>query len=505
MSKTLTVRDVAKTFPGQVALDRFALDISAGSTHALVGQNGSGKSTFIKILAGYHQPDPGSTAMIAGEPLTLGDGRASQAAGVRFVHQDLGIVDSLSCVENISMGVGYTTKWGRIQWRRDTERASDALHALGFHDIDVTVPVGTLAPSERTAIAIARALINWEDGAHLLVLDEPTASLPGDDVERLFSAIRRLKERGVAILYVSHHLDEVFEIADEVTVLRDGRRVTTVSTDAVDHDGLIELMIGHELERRTSTAQAAAGEAGGLRVRGLVGGTLRDIDLHIRPGEIVGVAGVTGSGREMVGPLITGQIPSDRGTVEVSGAAIPNYSPRAAIDAGMAFVPLDRATLGVVPLESVRFNTTLADLSPHWQNGRLHRDSEVEETGALIAQLSIKTPSSETPIGALSGGNQQKVLFARSLRLDPKVLVLDDPTTGIDVAAKEEILQLIEDAAAGGSAVLVASTDTDELVRVAHRVLIMVEGSIIEEIRGEQMTAENVERAQLQSTREVTA
>lgn len=502
MSKLLTVRQLSKTFPGQVALQEFDVDIEAGSTHALVGQNGSGKSTFIKILAGYHDPDPGAAATIAGLELKLGDGKAAHAAGVRFVHQDLGLVDGLSAVENISMAVGYTTtRFGRIRWTADTQRARDALADLGFPDIDVTVPVATLAPSEKTAVAIARALIGWEDGAHLLVLDEPTASLPGDDVERLFAAIRRLKERGVAILYVSHHLDEIFAIADEVTVLRDGRNVETLPTDSVTHESLIELMVGHKVERRSSAPRVVSTSTGGLRVQGISGGTLKHADLHVAPGEIVGVAGITGSGREMLGPLITGGTPSDTGTVEVDGTPIPNCDPRASIQAGMAFVPIDRAAQGVIPLHTVRANMTISDLRRHWRGGRLRHRDEGREAEELVNQLSVKTPSTETTVGSLSGGNQQKVLFARGMRLDPRVLVLDDPTTGIDVAAKEEILRLIENAAAGGTAVLVASTDTDELVRVAHRVLVMVDGIVFEEITGEAMTPEVIERAQLQSTR----
>ena len=211
MSKLLEVSDLTKTFPGQVALRGFDVVLGAGRTHALVGQNGSGKSTFIKILAGYHQPDEGSTATLAGQPLRLGDGQAAKEAGIRFVHQDLGLVDSLNAVENISMGVGYTTRrGGRIDWKADTARAHEGLEALGFHDINVSVPVGMLAPSQKTAVAVARSMHGWKENAHLLVLDEPTASLPGADVERLFAAIRLMKERGVAILYRSEeHTSEL--------------------------------------------------------------------------------------------------------------------------------------------------------------------------------------------------------------------------------------------------------------------------------------------------------
>lgn len=500
MNKLLVVRDLSKTFPGQVALDDVDITLDAGRTHALVGQNGSGKSTLIKILAGYHQPDPGSSAEIEGEALQLGDGSAADDAGVRFVHQDLGLVETLNAVENISMGVGYTTKrGGRIDWAADTRRAREGLDLLGFDDVNVSVPVGTLAPSQKTAVALARALHGWEQSAKLLVLDEPTASLPGDDVERLFAAIRRLKERGVAILYVSHHLDEVFEIADDVTVLRDGRRITTMPTADLDHEGLIELMIGHRLERSAMASQASASGVAGLDVRGLVGGTVRNIDLVVRPGEIVGIAGITGSGRELVAPYITGQLPSDDGSIIVNGTPIPNYDPRAAMDAGMAFVPADRAAQGVMPLASVSDNLTIADVWRNWRGGRLRHGEEKLECVEWIDRLSIKTAGTDIPIAALSGGNQQKVLFGRSLRLAPTVLVLDEPTSGIDVGAKDQILGLIDAAAQTGAAVLAVSTDTDELVQVSHRILVMVEGIIIDELSGDDMTTENVERSLLQT------
>jgi ribose transport system ATP-binding protein len=373
------------------------------------------------------------------------------------------------------------------------------LAGLGFTDINVDVPVAMLAPSQRTAVAIARALVGWEDGAHLLVLDEPTASLPGDDVQRLFAAVRRLKERGVSILYVSHHLDEVFEIADEVTILRDGVRVTTTSIGDLDHERLIELMIGHRLERLVQSTRERTGATGGLTVTGLSGGTVAGVDLHVEPGEIVGVAGIMGSGREMLVPLITGQIPSDDGSVVVGDAAIDNYAPDHALASGMAFLAADRKTLGIIATDSVRHNLTLADLRRHWHRWRLRHDREVVETNEWVDRLSIKTAGTEIPIGALSGGNQQKVLFGRSLRLAPSVLVLDEPTSGIDVGAKEEIHLLIDDAARNGAAVLVASTDTDEIVRVAHRVVVMRGGQIVDELTGTDIDVGNIERAQLRN------
>ena len=264
-------------------------------------------------------------------------------------------------------------------------------------------------------------------------------------------------------------------------------------------------MIGHKLERTVHNSTARIGETAGLSVESICGGTITDLDLIVQPGEIVGVAGITGSGRELVAPFITGQTPSDSGNVVVCGTPIPNYDPHAAIDAGLAFVPADRASLGIIPLESVTNNLTLADIGRNWSGGRLRHGEERAETRDWIDRLQIKTAGTEIPIGALSGGNQQKVLFGRTLRLAPKVLVLDEPTSGIDVKAKDQILQLIDEAAGGGAAVLVVSTDTDELVQVAHRIVIMVGGTIVAELGGDEMTTEHVERAQLQSTKATTS
>ena len=498
----LRIEHLTKVFPGQVALDDVDLTIDAGTTHALIGQNGSGKSTLIKILAGYHQPTgDAATATYygndpAGEPLQLGDGRAAERDGVRFVHQDLGLVEGLTTVENLALGNGFTTRYGKISWRSDVVRARRALAAIGFESVDVKLPVGALAPAQKTGVALARALLGWEHNAHLLVLDEPTASLPASDVEHLFEAIRRLKARGVAILYVSHHLDEVFEIADVVTVLRDGRRVTTDRVDGLDHDRLIELMIGHKIVQGRSGA-GPAGDDVLLEVDGLHGGNLHGVDLRVRAGEVVGVAGITGSGREDLVPLLTGQRPSTAGTVSIVGTETRNYSPGDVLRAGGAFVAADRKGLGVFPLLSVVDNTTICDVGRNARRGRLDRRSELADAGFWIDRLSVKAASPAAPIATLSGGNQQKVLFARGLRLDPRVVLLDEPTQGIDVGAKEEIHSLIDEAANGGDAVVVASTDTDELVRVATRVIVLRGGVVVAELSGDDIHAASIERAQL--------
>lgn len=499
---TLRIEHLSKTFPGQRALTDVSLEVAPGEVHALVGQNGSGKSTLIKILAGYHQPDDdGAEAWVEGEPLILGDGTAAAEAGIRFVHQDLGLVGSVSAVENIALGAGYRTARGRrIRWRDEVRRTREALDRLGLAGVDVKAPISTLAPSQRTAVAIARALVGWEDGASLLVLDEPTATLPGDDVQRLFEVIQRLRQNGVSILYVSHHLDEVFELADRVTVLRDGRKVTTAPVADLDHLGLVELIVGHKIESASAT-EATAGAEPILFLKDLSGGRVKHLDLTVGRGEIVGIAGITGSGREHVLPLIAGQIPRSDGDVTLDGKPVANYRPDHGIHAGIAFVPAERGVRGTIAPMTVRENLTITGLRRHFVRGRLSRKAEVGESKEWIDRLSIKTNGSEAPIGSLSGGNQQKVMFGKALRLGPKLLLLDEPTQGIDIGAKDQIHRLIDEAAAQGMATLVASTDTDELVRLCHRVVIMANGRPSATLAGDHIATERIEHIQLQGSR----
>ncbi len=479
MSKILQIWSLSKTFPGQLALNDATFDVEEGEVHALVGQNGSGKSTLIKVLAGFHDPDPGHHVTIRDDLFAMGSTQAAHEAGIRFVHQDLGLVEAVSAVENLALGFGYRTGFARrIKWREETARAKQALLDLGF-DINVRVPVAMLSGAERTGVAIARALQDSEHNISILILDEPTASLPGADVDRLFEAVRRLKARGISVVFVSHHLEEVFEIADRVTVLRDARVVATRNTSELDMSALIELIVGHKVTAASVDRTIDASSPPRLAVSGLTGLGLNDVSFEVRPGEVLGVAGLTGSGRDTLIPSLSGAI--DRfGDVIIDGVSLPPGDPGVSIASGLAFVPADRLRNGIISMMSVRSNTTIADVKRNKTGLRLNHKKEKAEANEWIRSLSVVTTGSEAPVSTLSGGNQQKVMMSRSFRLNPKVLLLDEPTQGVDIGAKEEIHTYVDSAAASGSAVVVASTDSAELARLCDRVIVMHRGAIVD-------------------------
>jgi ribose transport system ATP-binding protein len=497
-SPALEINDLSKTFAGQIALDHVDLTVAVGEIHGLVGQNGSGKSTLIKVLAGYHQPDPGGAgAAVRGRPLALGSAAAAHDSGIRFVHQDLGLILDLSVVENLMVGHRYPTTFpGRIRWREAARLAAGLLAEVGVR-LDVSAPVSSLGLAERTAVAIARALPHQGEKV-LLVLDEPTAALPADDVGRLFGILRRLRDADNSILIVSHHLDEVLQLADTVTVLRDGRSVAVASAADVDHDTLSWLIVGHDLDRLVGRREPLeVVERPVLRLDRLSGATVVDVSAAVRAGEIVGIAGLTGSGRELIAALVTGRV-SRGGEVEVDGSVIEPHNPRAALGSGLASVPGERARYGTFANLTVRHNVTMGSLRRHVRRGRIDGRTERHEVRGWIEQFGIVTRGCDAPISSLSGGNQQKVLVARAMRLAPKVLVLDDPTSGIDVKAREQVHRIIAASASEGTAVLLVSTDSDELSRLCDRVLVLGRGRVRAELRrGVDLSLERIDHAQV--------
>jgi ribose transport system ATP-binding protein len=485
------IRGLSKTFPGTRALVDVDLDVRPGEVHALVGQNGSGKSTLIKVLAGFHRPDDGATAFVRGESYELGDSEAAHAAGLRFVHQDLGLVPTLDAVDNLALGFGYEIgRASRIRWRRQVARARASIEALGYH-VNVRTPVERLEPIERTAVAIARALQGLDGHVALLVLDEPTATMPKPDAERLFEIVERVRRRGVGVLYVSHHLEEVFGLAQRVTVLRDGRAVATRPVAGLDKRQLVELMTGGFVDAQPADASQTAGEEEVLRVSGLGARELDGVELTVHAGEVVGVAGITGSGREELCPALFGGRPRT-GEVTVGGRPLEAMRPDQAVALGVGLVPADRHRDGLALAMSVRENLTLTDLQRFWRRFRLHQRKERTDAAASIMQLAIRAPSAEAPVESLSGGNQQKVVLGKWLRVRPRVLLLDEPTQGVDIAATAEVHQLVDEAARQGAAVLVCSSDEDELERLSDRVVVLRSGRIVAEFRRPSITAQRL-------------
>ncbi|WP_413769117.1 sugar ABC transporter ATP-binding protein [Rhodococcus pyridinivorans] len=493
----LSLRSVTKSFGSQRALDSVDLDIRSGEIHAVVGQNGCGKSTLVKLLAGYHSPDPGSVGTVAGASFELGSVTAAKDAGLRFVHQDLGLIDDLSVAENffIESDRGWVSP---ITKKDERVRTAQAIEDFGY-DIDPRVLVGDLTAAERTAVAIVRAL-RGEKPPALLILDEPTASLPGPDAQLLFAALRRLTRAGGSVLFISHHLDEVLGLAGTVTVLRDGRRITTTSIDDLSHDRLVELMLGRALTPRAqyeaATATADPDRVPRLSVRDVRGDGLLGVDLDVYPGEVLGIAGLTGSGRENIAGAIAGQT-FRWGSVTVDGEPIRPSDPADSLAHGLAFAPAERRRDALLSTATLRENLTIANLRSVSRRGRLSPRLERKDSEKWMETLDVRPPMQDRVIDQFSGGNQQKVVLGRLLRTEPKVLVLDEPTQGVDIGAKDTIHGLIVDAASEGAAVIICSTDVEELVQVATRVLVFRRGLPGAELTGQDLNVERIEEEQL--------
>ena len=476
----LRVRGLRKAFPGSLALDDVSLDVHGGEVVAVIGHNGSGKSTLVKILAGVHTADAGSVALLdeGGEPTEL-----------HFIHQDLGLIPPFSTVENLDLGRGSgAAALAPHRAREARARARELVGRFGA-PFDVTVPVASLSAAQRSIVAIARALDSWRHPRNVLVLDEPTEALHASEVQTLFDAVRRLAADGAGVVFISHRLDEVLALADRVVVLRNGQVVADEPRAGLDHDRLVELLLGatlHAGERRTAHR---VGEDVALRVRGLSGRVVQGLDLDLRPGEVVGVAGLLGSGREEVPAMLFGAVPSSAEVFEVAGRDHPERSPAGSIRAGLAFVAGDRGRLGAVGALNARENITLPRLRPlRSRFGAVSLRRERAETGRLVADFGVLPARPEQTFALFSGGNQQKIVMAKWLRNEPTVLLLEEPTQGVDIGAKAAIYAAVDAAAAEGTAVLVCSSDDKELLRLCDRVLVLRGGRLAAELSGAELT-----------------
>jgi ribose transport system ATP-binding protein len=485
----LRVRGLSKTFPGVKALSDANLSVHAGEIVALLGHNGSGKSTLVKVLAGVYEPDAGGEVRVPapGEP-----GR-----GLHFIHQDLGLVPMLSTVENLDLTRSLSlTSVAPTRRRRERRHAERIMREFGT-DIDVSEPVENLTPAERTIVAIARALNDWTSAKNVLILDEPTATLQGAEVDKLFSVVRRVAARGAGVVFISHRLDEVMELADRVVILRNGVVVTEKARGEYDHDALVNIIAG---ESRDKAAMPTARKRGPerLRVTDLEGPDLHGVNLTVHGGEIVGLAGLIGSGADQFCATVFGRGGRTRGTVQVDGKPLRANHPSDAIRGSIGFVPADRRRLGAVSGMTARENLTLPRLRTLMRSsGVVGRRLENREVMSWMRQVDVKPADPEREFRLFSGGNQQKIVMAKWLRISPGLLLLDEPTQGVDVGAIASIYQLVREAAASGTAVLVASSDTKELAEVCDRVIVMRHGSVAGQLTGPALTEDALVRAVL--------
>jgi ribose transport system ATP-binding protein len=487
----LALRDIRKSFGGVHALDGATLVVDRGSVHGLVGQNGAGKSTLIRILAGIHHADAGVIEIDGVEQPSLSPSK-SERVGIHFIHQDRLLAPTLTVAEALLLG--HEPRWSYtpfINRQRLEAQARLALRKTFDIDLPPRALVRDLSNAEQQIVQITRALLN---PPKILVFDEPTTALVRREAEFLFQAIRRLRAEGLTVLYISHYLSEIGNLCDEVTVLRNGRDVARVDARSTPTTRLVSLMIDRSVEQLFPTRAPRFGEIG-LEVEGLtLDGAFRDVSFRARKGEILGVTGLVGSGAKALARTLFGLSQPTSGAIRVSGAAMRAKSPRAAVASKIAFVPEDRRRHGIALGLSVRENATLASLERFRRFGFVTRRRETAAVDSLIARLSIRTPDAETPVRALSGGNQQKVALAKWLIKGSEVIVLDEPTVGVDVGAKAEIYREIADLAAGGAVLILVSSDLMEIEGLADRALVFFRGRI----------AANVETAQLNQDRLLT-
>lgn len=483
------LRRITKRFPGIVALHEVSVTIAAGSCHGLVGENGAGKSTLGKVLAGLHLPDAGEL-LVDGRPVRLSSPLQALQAGVGMVHQELAFCENMTVAENLCLDrLPHVGGWLA---RRQLEARARELLAPIAPDLDISRRLGDLPVSQQQLVQIAAAVGR---GARIIVFDEPTSSLSEVEARRLQALIRQLQQQGVTCIYISHRLPEVFALCDTVTVLRDGRVVTTQPVAELSEDTVVALMIGRRLEEYFPRHLAAAPGQELLAVRGLSSpGKFRDVTLSLRAGEVVGIAGLVGAGRTELAEAIFGLDPAVRGEVRVAGQPLSLTSPRQALARGLGLVPEDRKRHALVLSMTARENLTLPLLDRLARLGWINRREEGRLVRETFQRLRVRAASPEVAAAALSGGNQQKLVLARWLAARCQILLLDEPTRGVDVGAKAEIHGLIDDLARSGSAILLISSELPEILNLSTRILVMREGRVVGEMARDQATAETVLR-----------
>lgn len=489
------LRGFSKTFGTQTVLHDVDLDVAAGEIVGVVGQNGCGKSTLIKLLAGYHDPDPGAELRVAGVeerlPLSLA---SRKRLGLAFVHQDLGLVADATVVENMRIGRYRSSLGWRVSWRREERLCLEALER--FHvDVRPGALVSSLREVDRAMVAIVRALDELEEGRHrLLVLDEPTSYLPRQDVAKLFETVRSVAAAGVGVIFVSHRLEEILELSDRVVALREGRIVAEMERAALTEEALVAQIVGAPLSRLYPDEPHEPSSERVLAVRELAGAGLRPMSFDLHAGEILGLTGLVGMGHTDVPYLLFGARPAAGGTLAIGDArlAAARVTPRQAMAHGLALVPADRAHDGSWGSATVRENITLPGLRCYFRSGRLRRARELRRTTELVHAYDVRPADTERAFAALSGGNQQKALLAKWIELAPRVLLLDEPCQGVDIGARARIFRVMREIADEGTAVVVASVEAEDLAHMCDRVLVFRDGAVAEELSGASLTVNRI-------------
>jgi ABC-type sugar transport system ATPase subunit len=484
----LTVGQANKGYNGVPALIDVSLDLLAGEVHAVIGENGAGKSTLIKLLAGV-LPADAMQLTVHGTPTTIHNAQAAHDLGLRFIHQELNVIPQLSVAENMYLSEPYPRRAGLfVDWRKLNRAARAALDQLGITHISPQSVIARLRPGDQMLVKIASAFVGSER-ASIFVMDEPTAALTGEEADRLFNLIGRLRERGCAVLYVSHRLDEIARLADRVTILRDGRVVATRLRHESTRDDLIQLMTGRELQQIYPPRQSPVGERVVLDVRNVSTETVGGVSFELRSGEILGIAGLIGSGRTELVRALMGVDRVVAGEIVLEGQALSRRSPVASWRRGIAYVPEERRSQGLILSRSVAQNVTLPHLG-RVSKGGLFLDNRLERriTEALGDSVRLKTKGVRQAVRQLSGGNQQKVLFARALARTPRILLLDEPTRGVDVGAKYDIYALLRETSAQGIGIILVSSELAELIGLCDRILIMRDGRLVDTVTAAGLT-----------------
>lgn len=486
MAPIIEFKNVSKYFPGVKALSNVNLELEAGEIHAICGENGAGKSTLIKTLSGINIPEEGQI-FFEGKELKNITPKYAKELGITVIYQELTLVNEMTIAENIFLGE-FPRNGAFLDKKGMRKRAQEILDELELK-LDPGTRVGDLSTGYQQMIEISRAVAR---DCKVLILDEPTASLSNNEVEILFRFLRKAQSKGITMVYISHRLDEIFELSDRVTVLRDGQHIKTLYTKDTNRDELVALMVGRELGAVYPNRTSLIGEEVVLETQGLTGNGDTDISLQLHKGEVLGLGGLVGAGRTEFAELIFGCKKKESGKVLINGQEVHIQNPHQAMDKGIVLMPEDRKGKGVILTQSIRENTVLSILPKVSDSLFINKKKEKELVDRFIAAMSVKTPSSEQKVGNLSGGNQQKVVLAKGLATDPEIVIIDEPTRGIDVGAKREVYDLINELAAEGKSIIMISSDMEELLGMSDRIAVFCEGRLSGIIPKDKFNAELV-------------